>query len=55
MSNFYLDSSALVKRFLPEIGTGWIRTLGSVDEFYLSQMNVLARWTKARKRRAYLS
>ena len=27
MSDFNLDSSALVKRYLPEIGTGWIRTL----------------------------
>ncbi len=28
---------------------------GSVDGGYLSQMKVLAKWTKARKRAAYLS
>lgn len=27
MSDYYLDSSALVKRYLPEVGTAWVRTL----------------------------
>jgi predicted nucleic acid-binding protein len=27
MSIFFADSSALVKRYMPEIGTAWIRTL----------------------------
>ena len=27
MSDYYLDSSALVKRYLPEIGTAWVRAL----------------------------
>ncbi len=27
MTRFYLDSSALVKRYLPETGTSWVRVL----------------------------
>jgi predicted nucleic acid-binding protein len=27
VSRFYLDTSAVVKRYLPETGTAWIRTL----------------------------
>ncbi len=27
MTSVYLDSSALAKRYMPEVGTGWIRTL----------------------------
>ena len=27
MTAYYLDSSALVKRYVPETGTGWVRTI----------------------------
>lgn len=32
MSNFFLDSSALVKRYLTEIGSKWIRGLTSPED-----------------------
>ena len=31
MTVYFLDSSALVKRYVPEVGTGWIQTLANPD------------------------
>jgi predicted nucleic acid-binding protein len=43
MSFFFLDSSALVKRYMPETGTGWLRQLLSLDEhqFFIAEITPL--------------
>jgi len=35
MTTYYLDTSALSKRYVQEVGTEWIRTLASQDEHTL--------------------
>lgn len=43
MSFFFIDSSALVKRYVPETGTGWLRQLLSLDEhqFFIAEITPL--------------
>ena len=31
MTAFYVDTSALVKRYVDEIGSGWLRTIVSAE------------------------
>jgi uncharacterized protein len=57
---FFLDSSALVKRYVQEPGTSWIRALtrrGTFDEIYLSRITAveLTSAVARRRRRGTLS
>lgn len=37
MSVFYLDASALVKRYVNEPGSGWLRSRGmNIDDYFAS-------------------
>lgn len=40
---FYFDSSAAVKRYAPEIGSGWVNTIceSTEDKVYLGQIGVV--------------
>lgn len=44
MSRYYLDSSALVKRYVDEIGSDWLRTLLAPDHdtlVFISRMTIV--------------
>ena len=44
MSVFFFDSSALVKRYLQEIGTAWVRSLsrrGTTDPIYVARITAV--------------
>jgi len=44
MSQYFLDSSALVKRYMPETGTGWVRQMtasASNNDIYVAQITVV--------------
>ncbi len=43
MSFFYLDSSALVKRYLPEVGSTWINTLTDSNSGHTILVSALTR------------
>ncbi len=43
MSFFYLDSSALVKRYLPEVGSTWINTLTDSNSEHTILVSALTR------------
>ena len=41
MSSYYLDSSGLVKRYISETGTGWVRQVcaaGTASSIYIAQI-----------------
>lgn len=40
LASFYVDTSALVKRYLPEIGSAWVRSLCSTQEIIISSLSV---------------
>ncbi len=44
MSAYYFDSSALVKRYIQETGTAWVRSLsrrGTSDPIYLARITAV--------------
>lgn len=44
MSNYFIDSSGLVKRYMPETGTAWVRSLmapGSDHTIFIAQITIV--------------
>ena len=54
MAGYFLDTSAIVKRYVQEIGTSWVRGLtgqGNGDEIYLARITLVELTSAIARRR----
>jgi predicted nucleic acid-binding protein len=54
VAGYFVDSSALVKRYVQEVGTSWVRSLthrGSANQIYLARITVVEVTSAVARRR----